>query len=132
METTIIIRAPLSAGQLQQHIQDGRVRLALPVTMDELLGCQDRDGFHDLVDARVCGEGVHGCFADLQFRALGVMPGNQILIEVEASTEDLQLDHVIHGKFREPFGRHNPNAQALAFEDVADRYEAELQEASCG
>ena len=69
------------------------------------------------------------------------MPGNQILIEVEASAEELQLDrwrcrvcgdHVINGDFREHLVQHNPNAQAMAFEDVADRYEAELQEASCG
>jgi hypothetical protein len=88
-----VVEQPLTAQELRQHIDaDGRLRLAVPVSLAELYGCQGIDALNDLVDARLCGEGVHGCLSDVSYRLLRVEPDERVLIEVEAATDELQFE----------------------------------------
>ena len=131
-----IVEQPLSAAEFAKHIgADGRVRLAIPVSLDELYECRGIDGFNDLVDARLYGEGVHGCLTDLMYRPLRVLEDERVLIDVIARTEELELegaglglcrvcgDVVPVDDFREHLVAHNPNAQGMDWGDVVAQYE---------
>jgi len=87
-----VVEKPLSALEFRDLMDaDGHVRLAIPVSLDELHGCGDIDAFNDLVDARLYGDGVHGCLTDLVYRPLRVEDG-RVVIEVNAATEELELE----------------------------------------
>ena len=132
-----VVHQPLTARLFRQHIgADGRVRLAILVSLDELYDCRGIDGFNDLADARINGAGVHGCLTDMSYRPLRVAPDERVLIEVDAATEDLELDGsttwrcrlcgevVDEADFRKHLCLHNPNAQGMEFVDVAAQYES--------
>jgi hypothetical protein len=88
-----IVTEPLSAQQFRQHIEaDGRVRLAIPLSLDELYDCRGIDGFNDLVGTRLYGDGVHGCLTDMMYRPLRVMEDERVLIDIIARTEELELE----------------------------------------
>ena len=87
-----VVEKPLSAREFRDLMDaDGHVRLAISVSLDELHGCGDIDAFNELVDARLYGDGVHGCLTDLVYRPLRV-EDDRVVIEVNAATEDLQLE----------------------------------------
>ena len=87
-----VVEKPLSAREFRDRIlADGHVRLALAVSLDELHGCGDIDAVNELVDSRLYGDGVHGCLTDLVYRPLRV-ENDRVLIEVNAATEELDLD----------------------------------------
>ena len=87
-----VVEKPLSAREFRDRIDaDGHVRLALSVSLDELFNCGDIDAFNELVDARLYGDGVHGCLTDLVYRPLRVENG-RVVIEVAAATEELELE----------------------------------------
>jgi hypothetical protein len=133
-----IVEQPLTAKQFRRHIgADGRVRLAIPVSLDELYNCRGIDAFNDLVDARLYGEGVHGCLTDLMYRPLRVLETEQVLIDIIARTEELVLDGVAPCRcvvcgdgvamedLRTHLIQHNPNAQVFDWEDVAAQFDME-------
>ena len=87
-----VVEKPLSALEFRDLIDaEGHVRLAISVSLDELHGCGDIDAFNDLVDARLYGDGVHGCLTDLVYRPLRV-EDDRVVIEVNAATEELELE----------------------------------------
>lgn len=87
-----VAEKPLSATEFRDRIDaDGHVRLALSVSLDELLNCGDIDAFNELVDSRLYGGGVHGCLTDLGYRPLRV-ENDRVVIEVNAATEELELE----------------------------------------
>ena len=88
-----VVEKPLSAQEFRDLMEaDGHVRLAIPVSLDELHGCGDIDAFNELVDARLYGDGVHGCLTDLVYRPLRV-ENDRVVIEVTAATEELELEN---------------------------------------
>jgi len=76
---------------MRSKAADGRVRLALSVALDELLDCGDVEGFNNLVDSRLYGDGVHGCLTDLVYRPVR-MEGDRVVVEVNAATDELELE----------------------------------------
>jgi hypothetical protein len=90
-----VVHEPLTAEQFRQQIAvDGRVRLAIPVSLEELHDCRGSDGLNDLVDAKLYGAGVRGCLTDMSYRPLRIESDERVLVEVEAATEELQLEDV--------------------------------------
>lgn len=93
-----LVERPLSAEEFRNRIgSDGRVRLAIAVSLDDLHDCGDIDGFNDLVDSRLYGNGVRGCLTDLVYRPLRV-ENDRVLIEVSAATEELELKEMEEGE----------------------------------
>jgi len=89
-----VVEKPLSAREFRERIDaDGHVRLALSVSLDDLLNCGDIDAFNELVDSRLYGDGVHGCLTDLVYRPLRV-ENDRVVIEINAATEELELEDV--------------------------------------
>ena len=89
-----VVEKPLSAREFRDLIDaEGYVRLALSVSLDELLNCGNVDAFNELVDSRLYGDGVHGCLTDLVYRPLRV-DNERVVIEVNAATEELELADV--------------------------------------
>jgi hypothetical protein len=89
-----VTEKPLSAREFRDLIDaEGHVRLAIIVSLDELLNCGDIDAFNELVDSRLSGDGVHGCLTDLVYRPLRV-ENDRVVIEVNAATEELELEGV--------------------------------------
>jgi hypothetical protein len=89
-----VTEKPLSAREFRDLIDaEGHVRLAIIVSLDELLNCGDIDAFNELVDSRLYGDGVHGCLTDLVYRPLRV-ENDRVVIEVNAATEELELEGV--------------------------------------
>lgn len=87
-----MVEKPLSAREFRDLMDaEGHVRLAIPVSLAELHGCGDIDAFNELVDARLYGDGVHGCLTDLVYRPLRV-EDDRVVIEINAATEDLELE----------------------------------------
>jgi hypothetical protein len=87
-----VVEKPLSAREFRDLMDaEGHVRLAISVSLDELHGCADIDAFNELVDARLYGDGVHGCLTDLVYQPLRVEDG-RVVIEVAAATEELELE----------------------------------------
>ena len=87
-----VVEKQLSAREFQDRIDaDGHVRLAIAVSLDELHGCGDIDAFNELVDARLYGDGVHGCLTDLVYRPLRV-ENDRVVVEINAATEELDLE----------------------------------------
>ena len=88
----LVVKQPLSAQEFRDRIDaDGRVRLAIAVSLQELHGCGDVDAFNELVDSRLNGAGVHGCLTDLVYRPLRV-DADRVVVEVDADTEELELE----------------------------------------
>ena len=93
-----VVEKPLSAREFRDLMDaDGHVRLAIPVSLDELHGCGDIDAFNELVDARLYGDGVHGCLTDLVYRPLRV-EDDRVVVEINAATEELELEDAGKGE----------------------------------
>ena len=93
-----VVEKPLSAREIRDLMDaDGRVWLAISVSLDELHGCGDIDAFNELVDARLYGDGVHGCLTDLVYRPLRV-EDDRVVVEINAATEELELEDAGKGE----------------------------------
>jgi len=89
-----VVEKPLSAREFRDRVgADGRVRLAIAVSLDELHNCGDVDAFNELVDSRLYGDGVRGCLTDIGYRPLRVEE-DRVVIEVDAATEELEIEGV--------------------------------------
>jgi len=87
-----VVEKPLSAQEFRDLIDaGGHVRLAISVSLDELHGYGDIDAFNEQVDAKLYGDGVHGCLTELVYRALRV-ENDRVVIEINAATEELGLE----------------------------------------
>jgi len=88
----LIVDHPLAAHEFRNLINfDGSIRLAIPLSLDELYACRGIDGFNDLVDSMLYGEGVHGCLTGVMYRPMRVLDDERVLVEVIASIDDLEF-----------------------------------------
>jgi len=103
---SVIVEKPLSAQEFRSRIgPDGRVQLAIALSLKELRDCDQIDGLNELVDSRVYGTGVHGYLTDLVCRPSRVKD-ERVVIEMSAATNELGLDDLTNAHtYDEPDGR---------------------------